>query len=236
MNIALILAGGKGTRMMRDIPKQFVDINGKPIIVHTLQKFCECSEIDMIYVVCIETHMKLMDKICKQYHINKVKNIIIGGSSRHKSILNGIKAAKNDGCGGEDKIIIHNANMPLVSEENIINCIKLCDNIDSVVTSVARNTGYFYSYNSKSNKLGIGPDRKNILSAKVPEAMFIDMAFKLYSDKKFMEKEYESYTAGMLGVITGKKVIPVVCETTNIKITTEDDYKLVRTYLKNSNK
>ena len=83
----------------------------------------------------------------------------------------------------------------------------------------------------KNNKLEIGPDRNEMLSAKVPEAARLSTMCKLYNDKKFSEKKYESYTAGMLGILDDMSVVPVYCESTNFKITTEADYLLADKYL-----
>ena len=227
-SIALVLAGGKGLRMNRDIPKQFIDIKDKPLIVHSLQTLDKCDLINEILIVCIKSHIELMREISKNYDIKKVTNVISGGNTRHESICHGItylsKTSKMNTV-----ILIHNANMPLVTEENIRECLINGNENNTIATSVAKNNGYFYFL--KNNKLEIGPDRNEMLSAKVPEAARLSTMCKLYNDKKFSEKKYESYTAGMLGILDDMSVVPVYCEYTNFKITTEADYLLADKYL-----
>lgn len=236
MNIVIVLAGGKGTRMMQDIPKQFIDLDGKPIVAHTLEKFNNCRAIDGIVVVCIESHKVTMKEICDKFYIDKLINVISGGDTRHQSILCGLRHVEEKyGTLDDIKVLLHNANMPLVTEENINSCINDCKDLSDITTSVAKCTGYFYNI-EQDNSLGLGPDRNNIVSAKVPEAMYLKTALDLYERDCFKEKQYESYTAGMLGIISGLKVIPVVCETTNMKVTTPDDFELVKTYFRNQKK
>lgn len=233
MNIALILAGGIGSRFDSNYPKQFVEIEKKPLIVHTLEKFSNCDEISEIYIVCLKDYVAEMEYIINNYSIDKVKSIIIGGKTRHESIKNGIKYLESKNFNDTYKVIIHNANMPLVTKSNIIDCINKCNDENIIVTTAATCNGYFYQIsNSKDGNLMIGPNRENLLHAKVPEAMYFKTSKDLYLSDIFDEKKYESYTAGMLGIILNKKVEFVKCKSTNMKITTKEDYELVQTYLK----
>ncbi len=235
MNIALILAGGRGTRFDANYPKQFVEIHRTPLIVHTLQKFESCESVDQIYIVCLEDYIDEMNNIVNQYSINKVKDIIIGGNTRHESIRNGINYFIQKGFANTDKIIIHNANMPLVTLSNINDVIEKCtDNI--VVTTAAKCHGFFYQISEENEGLSIGPSRNCLLHAKVPEAMCLSVADKIYNYDEFNEKKYESYTAGMLGILMNLDVKVSLCESTNMKITTKEDYKLVEVYLENESK
>ena len=228
-NIALILAGGNGKRFDANYPKQFVEIKKKPLIVHTLQKFSNCDSIDQIFIVCLKDYVDEMNNIIDKYSISKVGGIIIG-STRHESIKNGVNYLINNGFSKMSKVIIHNANMPLVALSNIDECIQKCvDN--TVVTTAAKCNGYFYQISESDNSISIGPDRNCLLHAKVPEAMYLSVADAIYNNNQFNEKLYESYTAGMLGIIMGLNVEILICKYTNMKITTKEDYKLVETYL-----
>lgn len=231
MNIGIVLAGGKGTRFGADLPKQFVEITGMPLIACTVKKLLNCN-IDVIYIVCIKDYVNKMEEIIKEYDLDKVENVIIGGNTRHESIRNAINYLIKNGQDMDNKIIIHNANMPLVSVKNVNSCIELCDGKNVIVTSAAECNGYFYQIDNDSN-LKIGPDRKCLLHAKVPETLTLKTANELYNDPVFLDKKYESYTAGMLGIIKNKIVKVSICESTNMKITTREDYELVETYLKN---
>ncbi len=230
MNIALILAGGNGTRFDANYPKQFVEIKKKPLIVHTLQKFSNCNSINQIFIVCLKDYVDEMNTIINKYSISKVSGIIIGGSTRHESIKNGVNYLTNNGFSKSSKIVIHNANMPLVTLSNIDECISKCTD-NTVVTTAAKCHGFFYEISESDNSISIGPDRSCLLHAKVPEAMYLSIADAIYNNNQFNKKLYESYTAGMLGIIMGLNVEILICEYTNMKITTKEDYKLVETYL-----
>ena len=230
MNVAIILAGGKGTRFGTEHPKQFVEIHEKPLIVHALEKFSKNSNIDEICVVCLENYVSELEEIIKKYDIKKISHIIIGGSTRHESIRNGVNFLRDNGYPNKTKVIIHNANMPLVTETNINECISLCDD-DTIVTTAAKCHGFFYQIDD--GELKIGPDRNDLMHAKVPEGMYLDVACRIYNSPKFEEKIYESYTAGMLGIILGLNIKVSICGSTNMKITTPEDYELVKIYLEN---
>lgn len=227
--IAIILAGGHGTRMMNKIPKQFLIINDKPLIVHTLFKFGLNNSIDGIAIVCLPDYKKHLCSLVEQYKIPKVKYIIDGGTNRHQSFLNALVYLKKQGLANDDIVVVHNANMPMVTQANIDDCIKKCEEGTDIVSTAAKCTGFFYQ--NDNGKWVIGPDREVMFGAKPPEAIRFDVALSLYRKPKFQSKLYESYTAGMLGIINGNKVDVVLCESTNIKVTTEDDYRLVSTYL-----
>lgn len=231
MNIALILAGGKGTRMMKKIPKQFLIIQDKPLIIHTLLKFDMCKDIDKVCVICLSEYKEHMKTLIDEYGISKVDWIIGGGSNRHQSILKGVEFLKGVGMGTDDIVVIHNANMPMITIQNISECIIKAKNNSTVATTAAKCTGYFYQIDNENIK--IGPDRSLLFGAKTPEALNVDMAYELYSNPKYQEKIFESYTAGMLAIDYGYKVSIVLCDSTNIKVTSDDDYKLVSTFLSN---
>ncbi len=233
MNIALILAGGVGSRFDSNFPKQFVEIEKKPLIIHTLEKFSSCKEIDEIYIICLKEYVDEMETMIKNYSIKKIKGIILGGKTRHESIKNGVKYLSTNHYTDVCKVILHNANMPLVTNSNIVDCINKCKNSDIIVTTAAKCNGYFYQIsNDENGSLIIGPNRENLLHAKVPETMYLSTAKEIYLSNTFDGKQYESYTAGMLAIILNKKVEVVTCKSTNMKITTKEDYELVQTYLR----
>ena len=229
--IAIILAGGQGTRMMNKIPKQFLIINDKPLIVHTLLKFGNCSSIDEVAIVCLKDYKNHLKQLVEEYHIPKVKHIIDGGSNRHESILNALNFLDSVGLNNTDIVVVHNANMPMVTDKNIKECVEKCQNGVDIVSTAAKCSGFFYL--NDDGKWKIGPDREIMFGAKPPEAIKFDIACGIYRNPKFRIKEYESYTSGMLGIINGNSIDVVLCESTNIKVTTEDDYRLVSTYLSN---
>lgn len=122
MNIALIIAGGSGQRMNQDVPKQFLTVNERPVIVYTLEAFQKHADIDEIAVVCIEGWEPVLQAYARQFNITKLKYVIPGGDNGQSSIRNGVfeleKHAKP-----EDVVLIHDAIRPMVSQEIISDCI-----------------------------------------------------------------------------------------------------------------
>ena len=120
MNIAVIFAGGVGTRMnTKDKPKQFLMVHGKPIIVHTIEKFQEHEQIDGIIVVCVKSWIEYMKEMQFRYRLDKIGKIVPGGSTGQLSIYNGLKAAE-ELYGIEDNIVlIHDGVRPLITDEVI---------------------------------------------------------------------------------------------------------------------
>ncbi len=122
MNIALIIAGGSGARMNQDIPKQFLTVNEKPVIIYTLEAFEKHAEIDEIAVVCIEGWESVLSAYAKQYNITKLKAVMPGGENGQSSIRNGVYGLEA-GHAPDDIVLIHDAIRPMVSAEIISDCI-----------------------------------------------------------------------------------------------------------------
>ena len=116
MNVAVIIAGGSGQRMGQDIPKQFINVYDKPVLIYTLESFQRNDLIDAIEVVCIDGWHNVLWAYAKQFNITKVKWVISGGNSAQESIRNGVYNLK-DVCMADDNIIIHDGIRPLVDDE-----------------------------------------------------------------------------------------------------------------------
>ena len=121
MNIALLIAGGSGNRMGQDIPKQFMHVDGAPIIIRTMQCFQQHPDISAIAVVCLKGWETVLQSYANQFMIDKLKWIFSGGDSGMESIHNGIYGLKEKGCDDEDLVLIHDGVRPLLSQE-IISC------------------------------------------------------------------------------------------------------------------
>lgn len=122
MNIALIIAGGTGARMGQDIPKQFLTVNDRPVIVHTLEVFQNHAEIDAIAVVCVKGWTEFVHSYAQQFNITKLKLVVEGGDNGQSSIRNGINAL-HEIHSPDDIVLIHDAIRPLVSSEIISDCL-----------------------------------------------------------------------------------------------------------------
>ncbi len=121
-NIALIIAGGSGARMHQNIPKQFLTVNEKPVIVYTLEAFQNHADIDAISVVCIEGWESVLRAYTSQFNITKLSSVVTGGKNGQDSIRNGIFELEKH-YAPDDIVLIHDAIRPMVSAEIISDCI-----------------------------------------------------------------------------------------------------------------
>lgn len=136
MNIALITAGGLGNRMGQDIPKQFMCIDNKPVIIYTLQAFQYAQHIDKIAVVCLKGWEVILQAYANQYNITKLSWIFEAGDTNQQSICNGIEGLKKVGCDDADIVLVHDGVRPLVSDTIIENNIKTCKKFGYAVTGL----------------------------------------------------------------------------------------------------
>ena len=135
MNIGLLIAGGKGERMGQDIPKQFLHIENKPIIIYTLEAFQEHPSIDAILVVCVDGWHDILRAYANQYGITKLKWIVSGGNTGQESIYNGLNTLSGI-CGDNDIVLIHDAIRPMVSKDIISDCIAKSTIYGSAITTI----------------------------------------------------------------------------------------------------
>ena len=125
-NIAIVFAGGVGARMGSGLPKQFIEVNGKPIIIHTLDIFEEHPDIDEIYVACKEEYIRKLQKMVQRHMIDKVKKIVPGGATGQDSIYNALQAARENNT-PDSIVLIHDGVRPCISKEVIdddLACVK----------------------------------------------------------------------------------------------------------------
>ena len=125
MNIALILAGGCGSRTQQDVPKQFMNVYEKPLIIYTLENFQQHPDIDGILVVCLEGWHEVLRAYARQYQITKLKWVVSGGSDGQESTQKGMEALR-DICQEEDVVIVHDGIRPFITPEVICDAIAVC--------------------------------------------------------------------------------------------------------------
>ena len=136
MNIGLLTAGGTGNRMGQDIPKQFMTIDSKPVIIYTMESFQRHPEIDGICVICLKGWEVVLQSYANQYNITKLRWIFEGGSSNQESICNGLIGLHNSGCSDNDIILVQDGVRPLVSERIISENIAICRKYGYAVTGL----------------------------------------------------------------------------------------------------
>lgn len=123
MNIAIALAGGTGTRIGGPVPKQFIKVQDKPIMIYALEVFEHSPLIDGIVLVCVESHIQLAREYCEQYGISKVKWIVPGGEDFTHSCINGMKCLQPV-CGDKDNVLIVAVDRPFITEKEISDAIR----------------------------------------------------------------------------------------------------------------
>lgn len=181
MNVALIIAGGSGQRMHLDIPKQFVNVNDKPIIIYTLEQFENHPDIDKILVVCLDGWHEILKAYAKQYSISKLAWVVSGGKTGHQSINNGIDFLA-DICSDDDIVMIHDAIRPLISSEIISDCIVKCKLFGNGVSAIpCVDTMLMTEDKIKSN---ISISRDKIMRVQTPQAYRFGLIHQAYQTAK----------------------------------------------------
>ena len=229
MNIAIILAGGSGARMGQDVPKQFLIVRDKPILIYTLESFQQSPEIDAIEVVCIDGWQQMLTAYARQYNITKLKWIVVGGESGQESIRNGVFNLR-EFCQEDDIIIIHDGIRPLVAQSVLSDVIRLCREKGNAVSSLPYNEQIFISTDGVSTKQFI--PRETIRRVVTPQAYTYGKLEAAYR-RAFSEGIGifgSAYTNTMM-VELGETLFFAAGSEKNIKLTTRDDIELFKAYL-----
>lgn len=225
-NIAIIFAGGVGKRMNNNAtPKQFLNLNDKPVIIHTLEHFEKHSEIDSIVVVCVETHINLMKELVRKYHLAKVQKVVEGGNSGQESIFNGLQAIKNMYSNTKDIcVLIHDGVRPIINANLISENIKAVKQHGSAISSIfSRETIVL----TKDNKIIDFTDRDQTMIARAPQSFYFDQIYDCHIKANTLHK-YDFVDSCQLMLYFDHSVYTVLCDSDNIKITTPDDFYVAK--------
>ncbi|MCM1047740.1 MAG: 2-C-methyl-D-erythritol 4-phosphate cytidylyltransferase [Clostridiales bacterium] len=228
MNIAMIIAGGKGVRMNQDIPKQFLSIKDRPVIVYTLQAFQSHPEIDAIMVVCIDGWQEILWAYARQFNITKMKWVTAGGDNGQQSIYNGIRELKEH-CDISDLVLIHDAIRPNVSQEIISGCLAECRLHGSAITVIpCAEAMLLRDDNPNSSSKVIS--RESLARTQTPQAFPLQKL--LWAHEEAAKKGITNSTASCtLMVELGEKVYFCPGSEKNIKITTTEDIEIFKALL-----
>ena len=227
MNIALIIAGGSGHRMQNEVPKQFLNVYDKPVIVYTLQAFQKHPNIDEIGVVCIDGWHEVLRAYARQYQIDKLKWIVSGGENGQSSIRNGVFEAERR-YAPEDIILIHDAIRPMVSQEIISDCIIQCQKHGSAISVLPCNTAVLH-YDEENASTCVVP-RNELALTQTPQAFPLGKLAGIH--REALERGITNSVATCtLMVEMGEKVYFSIGEETNIKLTTPGDLKIFKALL-----
>lgn len=226
-NAAIIFAGGTGQRMnTRTVPKQFLELHGKPIIIYTLEAFERHEEIDGIVVVMIESWIDHTRDLVRRYGLEKVRKIVPGGASGQESIYNGIRAAA-DIYGQDDIVLIHDGVRPLIDEETITANIRSVEKYGTAITvTPAIET---ITMKDETGAVGTIIDRSMCELARAPQSFRLGQILDVHEKAR---KE-DGGSAGFIDSASmmkhyGYKLYTVQGKPENIKITTPSDYYIFR--------
>lgn len=229
MNFAVIIAGGSGHRMQQDIPKQFLNVYDKPVIVYTLEGFQRHPEIDAIGVVCLDGWHEVLWAYAKQFGISKLQWVISGGETAQESIRNGVFHLR-DICGPEDIVIIHDGIRPMVEDFVLSDILVKCRQYGNAVTSLPYNEQIFVADDANSTTKYIPRDTLRRVST--PQAYRYDKLLWAY-ERAFSENigiQASTY-ANTLMTDLGERLYFAAGSEKNIKLTTKDDFELFKTYM-----
>lgn len=229
MNIAVLFAGGVGSRMhTKTKPKQFLDIHGKPIIVHTIEKFQNHSEIDAITIACVEDWIPYLEHLIDHYNLTKVRKVVPGGSTGQLSIFNSLVAAKE--VAGEEKsvVLIHDGVRPLINDKLISENIASVKKNGSAITCVKVKETVLVV--SGENQIDDIPERSKTRLARAPQSFWLDEILTMQKRAQ-LEGKTNFIDSCSLAKYYGKKLYLVDGPSENIKITTPDDFYTMRALL-----
>ena len=220
MVYAVIFAGGVGSRMeIESMPKQFIPIHGKPLLIHTLEKFQHHEAVDGIVIACIESWTERLWTMLRGYGINKVMDIVPGGGTGHDSIWQGLKRLRQD-ASDEDIVLIHDGVRPLINGELINRNIQSVREHGSAITSESVRESVVES--ADGNQIDHVPPREHIYIAKAPQSFYFGEIYSIYQQAQAEGRK--SIDSAHLCNMYGFSLHLVKSPRHNMKITDPMDY------------
>ena len=228
MNIAILTAGGIGSRTHQDLPKQFITVDNKPIIIYTLEAFQQHPNIDEIYVACLEGWNLVLEAYAKQFNITKLKKIVIGGSTGQESIYNALKAIHEEHTESDIVVLIHDGNRPMVAQDIITDNIVKQRIYGSAVAVIPTAEVVFVSKEGESSNEAL--NREELWRTQTPHA---------YRFEELWNVHCQALKDGIINTAASCSLMQKYGYTTyfskgsekNIKITTVEDIEIFKALL-----
>ncbi|MCI8466450.1 MAG: 2-C-methyl-D-erythritol 4-phosphate cytidylyltransferase [Lachnospiraceae bacterium] len=232
MNVAIILAAGVGQRMRNGgLPKQFLKLMGKPIIIYTLEKFEESEAIDRIIVVCHGSYIDYMQELLHLYQIRKVTDVIVGGGDRQNSLRRGLAAVVENGGTSEDLVIIHDGVRPLIDLPTIRENVRVASQYGCAIT-VHPVTETVVITEVEEAGIENFKKRADTYSMTAPQTFRLGEILSAYQKIDSLETaDMPLLDAAMVFAQAGGEVHLVKQQGANIKITTPEDYYFLKAML-----
>lgn len=227
-NYVILLAGGVGKRMGTDIPKQFLEVDGKPIIVYSIENFQKNPQIEKIVVVCVKDWIDKTWELVKKYSLSKVEWIIEGGSTGHDSIRNGVFFLK-DKVDPDDHIIVHDAVRPVLPQKAIDEVLRVSHEKGNASSSIECHPPIVYTEDHESGITDV--DREHVMLTASPQAFKYSLALKCYEQAEAEDYHTSTFTSSLL-IHCHERVYFAKGTSCNIKITRKEDLALFEALLK----
>jgi len=236
LNIALILAGGVGNRLGAKIPKQFIEVLGKPVLAYTIEAFEKHPEIDAVLVVCVKPYMEYMWEMKEKYGLSKLKWVTGGGDTFQGSVLNGIMYLE-DKIDRDDIVLVHFGASPFLTGDIITDCIRVCKEKGNAIST----TDFYVLSGEKNSTASVADpdnfsekyiDRETVAVMNSPHAFTYGFIYDLYKEaiKTGVINTVEPHTTTLMYAM-GKKIYFALGSQNNIKITKKEDLELFEGYV-----
>lgn len=228
--IAILLSGGTGTRMGLSVPKQYIEVAGKPIIEYCLRTLLSHSRIDKVIIGVADIWLDYVKDSVARINSETIVYYSKPGETRQGSVINALKVAKENGASYSDIVLIHDAARPLLSAQLITDCLKACDDADAVLPVIPVKDTTYLSHDGKNIDSLL--ERKTLWNGQAPEAF----RFGSYYDAniRLTEEEINKITGSTeVSYRAGLKCVLIPGDTNNFKITTPEDLSNFESIIKN---
>ena len=230
MNIAVILAGGIGSRLGSDMPKQYIKVRNKPIIAYTLEKFQVNNDIDCIEVICGQGYIRYVKELSEKYGIKKLRWIVAGGDTCQASIRNGIFSLAGK-CKPDDIVLLHMSVSPMITQKTISEAVRVCKEKGNAFAVQP----CLFCMCKKDNDEWADENayKEDYWQVNMPWTLKFSEVYSLYreAEEKGMGEDIKSYTLSLMFDL-GKRVYLFKDNAENrLKITTKEDLDLFEAYL-----
>jgi len=231
VNIAIVLAAGVGQRMRNGgLPKQFLKLMGKPIVIYTLEKFEASKEIDKVLVVCHGSYTEYMRGLLELHQIKKVYKVIVGGSDRQGSLLKGLEEVIKDGGKPDDIVVIHDGVRPLVDLVTIHENIRAAKQYGCAITVHPVSESVVITQSEEADMSDF-KKRADTYSMTAPQTFQLGRIIEAYKKADMKGSRIPLLDAAMVYAKTGGEVHLVKEQGANIKITTPEDFYFLKAVL-----
>lgn len=236
LNIAVILAGGVGNRVGAGIPKQFIEVLGKPVLAYTIEAFEEHPEVDVILVVCVKSYIDQMQKMKEKYGFSKLSWVTEGGDTFQESVINGIRFLEDKASDG-DTVLVHFGASPFITADIITDCIRVCKEKGNAIST----TDYYLLSGEKKSTASVSEsenytekyiNRDTIAVMNTPHAFRFGFIRDMYKEaiETGVIDTVEPHTTTLMYAM-GKKIYFALGSQNNIKITRKEDLELFEGYV-----